>query len=358
MRKKEVVKGFKGFNKDLKCRNFQYEVGKTYEIKEDIKLCSTGFHFCRDFKNVDGYYDFRETDNRFCEIEALGKVIDQENSEKSVTNRIKIVREIPRQEMYDTLNEGKGNTGFYNTGYSNTGNSNTGNRNTGNSNTGNSNTGNRNTGNSNTGNRNTGYSNTGYSNTGDRNTGDRNTGDWNTGYSNTGNSNTGNRNTGNSNTGYSNTGNRNTGDWNTGDSNTGDSNTGDWNKTNRSAGVLCNQEPKMLMFNKPTDMTWDEWQETRAFDLLCDMQKSEWIWFDNMTDDEKAKYPSAKTCDGYLKEYSRAEASTNWWDDLDDYDKNEIFSLPNFNLKVFNDIMELEIAKKEYNELMKNVKNS
>jgi hypothetical protein len=105
-------------------------------------------------------------------------------------------------------------------------------------------------------------------------------------------------------------------------------------------------------------MTWEEWRETRAFDLLDNIQKSEWKWYDNMTDEEKAKQPSAKTSDGYLKEYTRAEASQKWWNNMDKFDKAEIFGLPNFNLEVFNDIMELEITKKEYNEVMKSVKNS
>jgi hypothetical protein len=114
----------------------------------------------------------------------------------------------------------------------------------------------------------------------------------------------------------------------------------------------------MMMFNKPTDMTYEEWQETRAFDLLSNMNKSEWVWYDSMTNEEKTKYPSSKTCDGYLKEYTRKESATKWWNSLDKFDKAEIFGLPNFNLSVFNDIMELEITKKEYKEVMKSVKNS
>jgi hypothetical protein len=50
------MKGYKGFDKDLKCRGFQYEVGKTYECEGKVALCENGFHFCEDPKNIRGYY--------------------------------------------------------------------------------------------------------------------------------------------------------------------------------------------------------------------------------------------------------------------------------------------------------------
>ena len=56
--KKEIVKGYKGFDNDLKCSGFQYEIGNTYTMGNDIVLCRQGFHFCRDFKNVNNFYNF------------------------------------------------------------------------------------------------------------------------------------------------------------------------------------------------------------------------------------------------------------------------------------------------------------
>ena len=38
------MKGYKGFDKDLSCRGFQYEIGKTYECEGKITLCENGFH--------------------------------------------------------------------------------------------------------------------------------------------------------------------------------------------------------------------------------------------------------------------------------------------------------------------------
>ena len=100
-------------------------------------------------------------------------------------------------------------------------------------------------------------------------------------------------------------------------------------------------------------MTFEEWKNTRAYDILSDIEFKQWIYDDDMTDDEKEKYPSYKTTGGYLKTLSRKEAVSNWWKNLDNYDKQEIFNLPNFDLKIFNEIMEIKITKKEYNEVMK-----
>ena len=344
------MKGYKAFNKDLTCRGFQYEIGKEFEYKGKIELCESGFHFCKKIVDIQNYYNLKDKNTRLCEIEATGEVIEANN--KCVTDKIKIIREISKEEMYILGNEGKENTGLGNTGDCNTGDRNTGNRNTGDRNTGNCNTGDWNTGDWNTGD-----CNTGDWNTGNRNTGDKNTGNWNTGNRNTGDKNTGNRNTGDRNTGNCNTGDRNTGSWNTGDRNTGswntgNWNTGDWNKTNRSTGVFCNEEPKVIMFNKETEKTWKEWRSSKAYNILTKNIKTQWISYSNMTEEEKEKYPDAKTCDGYLKEIDREESSKQWWNSLEINEKAIIIKLPNFDLDIFNDIMELKISKKEYKEIL------
>ena len=61
------MKAFKGFDKDLKCRDFQYEIGKEYEEK-DAKLCNIGFHACEHPLDVLRYYPPIDN-NRFCEVE-------------------------------------------------------------------------------------------------------------------------------------------------------------------------------------------------------------------------------------------------------------------------------------------------
>lgn len=112
-----MIKGFKGFNQDLACRGFQYEIGETYEYNGEIELCSNGFHFCRKLQDVHQFYDLKTS--RICEIEADGK-IDNDDI-KSVCSRIRIVRELSREEVDAAVNTGKGNTGVFNSGDYNSG---------------------------------------------------------------------------------------------------------------------------------------------------------------------------------------------------------------------------------------------
>lgn len=128
----------KGFDKDLKCRGYQFEIGKTYEIKlpdgyeltkED--LCSDKvFHYCDSLRNVHGYYSVNPDDhNRFCEIEVCGKEVTDGN--KCGSNKIKIIREIVGKELDILRGLIKGNTGLFNSGNCNSGNYNSGNYNSG-----------------------------------------------------------------------------------------------------------------------------------------------------------------------------------------------------------------------------------
>ena len=139
----ETIKGYKVFNPDWTCRGFQYEVGKTFEHNGNIEIYGEGFHFCRKASDCFNYYSFNSK-NKVAEIEALGLV--ETDGDKSVTNKIHIIREIPWQELLTIVNEGNNCTGRGNTGSRNTGNYNTGNYNTGSRNTGNWNRGNYNTG--------------------------------------------------------------------------------------------------------------------------------------------------------------------------------------------------------------------
>ena len=55
----------------------------------------------------------------------------------------------------------------------------------------------------------------------------------------------------------------------------------------------------MNMFNKETDMTYEEWRNSEAYDILTRVTKLQWIWYYEMTEAEKKKYTSAKTSDLY-----------------------------------------------------------
>jgi hypothetical protein len=177
-------------------------------------------------------------------------------------------------------------------------------------------------------------------NSDNRNTGSWNTGNWNTGNMNTGSCNTGNRNTGSWNTGECNTGECNTGHCNTGNMNTGnwnigDCNTGDWNATNYSCGVFCTEPQKILIFDKPSDWTLEDWWYSEACELLSQIQTVFWVSSNNMTAQEKEFHPEHETTGGYLKTIPLKEAAQKWWDALNEEQKNVIRSMPNFDAEKF-----------------------
>ena len=83
---------YKGFDKDLKCRGFQYELGKTYE-EDNAYLCDCGFHACEDPIDVFGYYP--PAGSRYCEVELEGVTDQKDNSDtKRCGSKITIGAEI------------------------------------------------------------------------------------------------------------------------------------------------------------------------------------------------------------------------------------------------------------------------
>ena len=280
------VKGFKVFRSDWTCspngNTKQYACPGKFEEEGGLDVCSHGMHFCQTAADCFNYYSFN-SENKVAEVIAYGDVKTAGN--KLCTDKLEIVREIPWDEVLRIVNTGKNCTGRCNTG------------------------------NCNTGNCNTGDGNTGDCNTGDWNTGYYNTGDCNTRHYNTGDYNTGNRNTGDRNTGNSNTGDKNTGDRNTGNMNTGDWNTGDWNKSSFNTGCFNTEEQKIMLFNKPSDITYREWIDSDARDLLNQIPKDvvEWVDEEDMTDEEKAAYTTYETIGGYLKTLNESESGQLWW---------------------------------------------
>ena len=174
-----------------------------------------------------------------------------------------------------------------------------------------------------------------------------NTGKGCTGLCNTGNCNTGNRNTGNRNTGNCNTGDRNTGDCNTGNCNTGDWNTGDRNKCNFSNGCFNTVEPKIYLFNKPSEWTYRDWLNSDARYLLNQIPRDilRYVWFSEMTDEEKAAHPEAETTGGYLKLLDNSECGAIWWRDLSEKNKSIIKAIPNFDKHIFKEITGIDVDK-------------
>ena len=293
----------KGFDENLQCRGYQFEIGKTYDTgapEDKLELCSnTVFHYCNSLQQVHIHYSCINN-NRFCEIEVLGKEIT--DGEKCGSNKIKILREITGEELLQLKGMINENTGLFNTGKCNTGNCNTGNRNTGGWNTGNC------------------------------NTGKYNTGGWNTGHCNTGDCNTGGWNIGNCNTG----------DWNTGNWNSGGCNTGNWNSCNYSNGVFCNTDDRNIrIFNKPSGMSLRDFYNSKYYDALVSepLILTEWVYYSKSEMDTQEK----KALGGYLKQYDYKEACKIWWDKLTEENKKIIMEIPNFDTEVFFDITGIDL---------------
>ena len=99
MDSKNSIRGFKGFENDLKCRGFQYKVGKTYDLKGEVECCKRGFHFCENPLEV--FYYYTPNNSRFCQVEGGGSVDKSEADSKVATSHIHISSEIGLNGLID-----------------------------------------------------------------------------------------------------------------------------------------------------------------------------------------------------------------------------------------------------------------
>ena len=299
-----MEKGYKVFNQNWECQGFKYEVGKTYT--ENFKpICpERGFHYCTDLKDCFDYYAF-DPHNKVAEIIAHGEIDRKSDNSKCCTSKIEIVREISWEEVLRLVNIGKSCSGFCNSGDWNSGDCNSG-----------------------------------KYNSGDWNSGNCNSGDWNSGKCNSGN-----WNSGDCNSGDWNSGDCNSGDWNSGKYNSGDWNSGDWNKTNFASGCFNTSEPKINLFNKPSNWTYLDWIHSDARSLLNQINASptEWIGKQRMTDKEKEIHPDYKITGGYLKEKDTSNKANEWWRGLSNDEKQIIKDIPNFDASIFKEITGIDV---------------
>ena len=86
------MKAYKGFDKDLKCRGYQYEIGKEYQQDGNIVTCANGFHACEDPLEVFAYYP--PATSRYCEVEQSGVIAKDISYSKVASSKIKIDAEI------------------------------------------------------------------------------------------------------------------------------------------------------------------------------------------------------------------------------------------------------------------------
>ena len=84
---------YKGFDKNLCCRGFQYEIGKEYVHEGKIECCESGFHACTNPFDVLDYYE-ADGKNRYCEVEQSGSIKTGNGDSKQASSKIKIKAEI------------------------------------------------------------------------------------------------------------------------------------------------------------------------------------------------------------------------------------------------------------------------
>ena len=147
------------------------------------------------------------------------------------------------------------------------------------------------------------------------------------------------------NTGKGCTGLCNSGDWNSGDWNSGNRNSGDWNKCDFSNGCFNTTSPKIYLFNKPSEWTYEDWLNSEARYLLNQIPGDvlEYICLSDMTDEEKAAHPEAETTGGYLKVLDNSECAVIWWRGLSDRQKAIIIAIPNFDKAIFKEITGIDV---------------
>lgn len=90
-----VATGYKATSSDMKCRDYQFELGNSYSIDGPLKLCKNGFHFCKDPINVFKFY--KNKDARIFEVQVGGTIVD--DGTKSVCEHIKFIRELSPQDI-------------------------------------------------------------------------------------------------------------------------------------------------------------------------------------------------------------------------------------------------------------------
>ena len=95
------IKSYKAFDENMRCRGFQYEVGKEYDMNGDIKCCKRGFHACESPMEIWNYYDMLTS--RFAEVEQSGKISAEGRTTKICSSHIKIKAEL---KLADIINIG------------------------------------------------------------------------------------------------------------------------------------------------------------------------------------------------------------------------------------------------------------
>ena len=90
-KKTNEIAAYKGFNQDLKCRDFQYEIGKTYKHKGEVSVCNSGFHAC---ENPLAVFEYYPPTSRFAIVKCAGKISKDINDKKIACGELTVEAEI------------------------------------------------------------------------------------------------------------------------------------------------------------------------------------------------------------------------------------------------------------------------
>ena len=86
------ILAYKAFNKDWTCRDFQYEMGKTFKYDGNVKACNSGFHACEYPLDIFNYYN--PCTSKFALVEASGSISKEDSDSKIASEILELKREL------------------------------------------------------------------------------------------------------------------------------------------------------------------------------------------------------------------------------------------------------------------------
>ncbi|MEN3260103.1 hypothetical protein AAH678_15345 [Sodalis endosymbiont of Spalangia cameroni] len=93
------ITAYKGFNADLTCRDYQFEIGKTYQHEGEVEVCGSGFHACE--YPLDVFASYEPASSRFAEVEVSGDIAYSARGGELVSSAITIKTELSFHQMVE-----------------------------------------------------------------------------------------------------------------------------------------------------------------------------------------------------------------------------------------------------------------